>query len=334
MSEKTLVTLIPGDGIGPEIAESVKRVFEAAKAGIEWEEVQAGLPTFESTGELLPANVMASIKKNKIALKGPTTTPSGKGHRSINVSLRQDFHLYANVRPIKSIPGIKCVYDNVDFIIVRENTEDLYRGIEYKIDKDTAHGIKIITRQCSLDVGRFACDMAVKLGRKKVTILHKANIMKLTDGLFLEAILSLQSEYPSLVINDMLVDAACMQMVKNPTIFDVIVTENLYGDIISDLGSGLIGGLGVASGGNFGSYKAIFEAVHGSAPDIAGKNLANPTALLLSAVTMLDFMGKGDVAKKIQDALFKTLRSPETRTRDLGGSLGTKEFTGALIANL
>ncbi len=328
------ITLIPGDGIGLEIAESVKKVFAAAKVGVEWDEVQAGLSSFEKTGVLLPAEVVDSIKKNKIALKGPTTTPIGTGHRSINVTMRQQFNLYANVRPIKSIEGLKCIHGDVDLIIVRENTEDLYKGIEYKVGDDVAHGIKLITRGASERIGRFACEVARKYGKKKVTIVHKANIMKLTDGLFLEAIQNLQSEYKDLEIDDLLVDNTCMQLVKNPQQFEVIVTQNLYGDIVSDLCSGLIGGLGVASGANIGKDLAVFEAVHGSAPDIAGQNKANPTALLLSAVTMLSHMNMFDEAANIKSALLKTLGDPSTRTGDIGGKLSTTEFTQAVIKNL
>ena len=331
---KKKITLIPGDGIGLEIAESVKEVFSAAKVQVEWDEVHAGLNTFEKSGVLLPDEVVKSIKTNKVALKGPTTTPIGSGHRSINVTMRQQFNLYANVRPIKSINGLKCIHDDIDMIIVRENTEDLYKGIEYKVGDDVAHGIKLITRGASERIGRFACEIARKHGKKKVTIVQKANIMKLTDGLFLEAIQNLKGEYSDLEIDDLLVDNTCMQLVKNPQQFEVIVTQNLYGDIISDLCSGLIGGLGVASGANIGEDLAIFEAVHGSAPDIAGQNKANPTALLLSAVTMLTHLNMPNEAANIKASMLKTLGDPSTRTGDIGGKLSTTEFTQAVIKNL
>lgn len=331
---KHKISLIPGDGIGPEICKSVQEVFDAAGVSVDWETVNAGLDTFEKTGDLLPQAVIDSIEKNKVALKGPTTTPSGGGHRSINVTMRQYFKLYANVRPIKTLPGIACFHEDVDFIIVRENSEDLYKGIEYQINDDIAHGIKLITRQASERIGRAACELAIARGRKKVTIVHKANIMKLTDGLFFKSIMDLQSEYPQLQIEDLLVDNTCLQLVKWPKQFDVIVTQNLYGDILSDLSAGLIGGLGVASGANIGVDKAVFEAVHGSAPDIAGKGLANPTALLSSAISMLEHLKEQQLAQKIQKALHKTLSKKETRTKDIGGPLGTKEFTQKIIENL
>jgi len=332
--QKKVITLIPGDGIGSEICESVQKVFAAADAPIEWDVQNAGLEVFKKTGELVPKDLIASVEKNKVALKGPTTTPSSGGHRSINVTMRQFFELYSNVRPVKTLPGIDCRYKDVDFIIVRENSEDLYKGIEYKVTEDMAHGVKLITRQASQRIGRAACKLAVARGRKKVTVVHKANIMKLTDGLFLNSILALRDEFPTLEINDLLVDNTCLQLVKYPEQFDVIVTENLYGDILSDLGSGLIGGLGVASGANIGDDKAIFEAVHGSAPDIAGKGLANPTAILCSGISMLEFLGFDDHGAKIRAALYKALGSADTRTKDVGGKLGTADFTKAIIDSL
>lgn len=328
------VTLIAGDGIGPEIAASVKKIFQAAGAPIEWEDVSCGLEAFERNGNLLDPNFELSIRRNKVALKGPTTTPVGGGHRSINVTMRQMFNLFANVRPIKNIPGVVTRYDNVDMIIVRENTEDLYKGIEYKISDTVAQGIKLITAEASERIGRHAFELAKKLGRKKVSAVHKANIMKLTDGLFLESIRKVAADYPTIEFNDVIVDNCCMQMVTKPEQFDVIVTENLYGDILSDLGAGLVGGLGVASGANLGEGVAIFEPVHGSAPDIAGKGLANPTAILMSAVTMLEYLKETAVAKRIQAALFTALAKPETKTKDLGGALNTEQFTEAVIKNL
>ncbi len=332
--QKKVVTLIPGDGIGSEICGAVQKIFAAVEAPIEWDLQNAGLDVFEKTGDLLPQNVIDSVEKNKVALKGPTTTPSGGGHRSINVTMRQYFKLYSNVRPVKTLPGINCRYTGVDFIIVRENSEDLYKGIEYQVSEDMCHGVKLITRQASEKIGRAACKLAVARGRKKVTVVHKANIMKLTDGLFLNSIMALKDEFPQLEIDDLLVDNTCLQLVKYPEQFDVIVTQNLYGDILSDLGSGLIGGLGVASGANIGDDKAIFEAVHGSAPDIAGKGLANPTALLLSGISMLEFLGFDSHGAKIRAALHRTLESKETRTQDIGGPLGTDDFTKAVIQNL
>ncbi len=329
----TQVTLIQGDGIGPEITKAVQEIFTAFDTGVSWDNVGAGLEHYEKTGKFISDDLSTSLLKNKIALKGPTTTPSGSGHRSINVQIRQDYQLFANIRPIQSIEGLNQKYSNVDFVIVRENTEDLYKGIEYKVGEDVAHGIKLITRSASTRIGRSACEYAKANGRKKVTIVHKANIMKHTDGLFLESIQSLQSEYPDIEINDILIDNCCMQLVKNPSQFDVLVTENLYGDILSDLGAGLIGGLGLASGANIGSELAVFEAVHGSAPDIAGQGKANPTALLMSGLQMLRHMNKTEQANQIHHALMKTLLDPKTRTGDVGGPLGTTEFTKAIIAN-
>ena len=327
------VTLIPGDGIGPEITKAVQKIFTAFDVPVEWEVAHAGLEYYEKSGKFLSDEMSTSFLKNKVALKGPTTTPSGSGHRSINVQIRQDFNLFSNVRPVRSIAGLETRYKDVDFVIVRENTEDLYKGIEYKVSDDVAHGVKLITREASTRIGRYACEYAKNNSRKKVTIVHKANIMKYTDGLFLESIQALKADYPGIEINDILVDNCCMQLVKNPSQFDVLVTENLYGDILSDLGSGLIGGLGLASGANIGSELAVFEAVHGSAPDIAGQGKANPTALLLSSVQMLNHLKMKDKANQIEAAVLKTLGNPEQRTGDVGGSLGTDAFTSAVIGN-
>ncbi|MFW7378258.1 MAG: isocitrate/isopropylmalate dehydrogenase family protein [Oligoflexus sp.] len=328
------ITVAPGDGIGPEITKSVQQILAAADSGIEWEEIEIGLPAYEKTGTLIPQDFIDSINQNRIALKGPTTTPVGGGHRSINVSMRQMFKLYANVRPVKTIPGLPSRFENVDMIIVRENTEDLYKGIEYKVSDGVAQGIKLITAEASERIGRHAFEMARKLGRKKVTAVHKANIMKFTDGLFLESIRKIAAEYTDIQMDEMIVDNCCMQMVTKPEQFDVIVTENLYGDILSDLAAGLIGGLGLAAGANLGDKQCIFEAAHGSAPDIAGKGLANPTALLLSAIMMLDHLDMKECSERVQRALRKTLANPETRTKDLGGSLSTQPFTDAIIGNL
>ncbi|WP_141736668.1 isocitrate/isopropylmalate dehydrogenase family protein [Oligoflexus tunisiensis] len=328
------ITLVPGDGIGPEIAESVKQVFEAIKAPVRWEQVECGLTAYEKTGQLMPQEFVDSFNRNKIAIKGPTTTPIGGGHRSINVQMRQMWNLYANVRPIKNFPGLPSHYSGIDMIIVRENSEDLYKGIEYKISEGVAQGIKLITAEASERIGRHAFELARKLKRKRVLVVHKANIMKYTDGLFLDSIKKVSANYPEIEFGDMIVDNCCMQMVTKPTQFDVIVTENLYGDILSDLGAGLIGGLGLASGANIGDQHAIFEAVHGSAPDIAGQDKANPTALLLSAASMLDYIGELPLGDKVRESIARTLANPETRTGDLGGKLGTRAFTQAVIGNV
>lgn len=328
------VTLIPGDGIGPEIVGCVKEVFAAAGARIQWDEVEAGLCSFEKTGQLVPDALRNSLAETRLAMKGPTTTPVGRGHRSINVHLRQIYGLYANVRPIRSLPGVKSRYDEVDLIIVRENSEDLYKGIEYKLSPGVAQSVKLITADASERIGRHAFDLARRLGRRKVTIVHKANIMKLTDGLFLESIRGIAGEYADIEVEDVIVDNMCMQLVTNPGQFDVIVTENLYGDIISDLCAGLVGGLGVAAGGNFGEDTCIFEAVHGSAPDIAGKNMANPTGLLLSGAMMLDYLDQTAAAERIRLALNEILQNKSGRTRDLGGDLSTSAFTEKLVSSL
>lgn len=328
------VTLVPGDGIGPEIAQSVQEVFAAIKAPIQWQLVECGLVALEKTGTLMPQAFIDSIGQTGVALKGPTTTPVGGGHRSINVLMRQMFKLYANVRPVKNFPGLPSNYTGIDMIIVRENSEDLYKGIEYMISEGVAQGIKLITAEASERIGRHAFELARKLKRKRVLVVHKANIMKFTDGLFLDSIKKVSADYPEIEFGDMIVDNCCMQMVTKPQQFDVIVTENLYGDILSDLGAGLIGGLGLASGANIGDSCAIFEAVHGSAPDIAGQDKANPTALLLSAASMLDYLGELELGERVRRTVSFTLAQPGLRTRDLGGPLGTKEFTRALIRNL
>ncbi len=330
------VTLIQGDGIGPEICSAIKQIFKAAGADVEWEELNAGLATFEATGKALPNEVLDSIVKNKVALKGPTTTPVGRGHNSINVRLRKELDLYANVRPIYSIPGVSK-YENVSLLIVRENTEDLYSGLDFRINRDTAQSIKIITRGASERIARYACSIGLANEWSKITCVHKANIMKETDGLFLESCRDAfkRSAFSQKgTFEDLIVDNACMQLVMRPERFQIIVTENLYGDIISDLCAGLVGGLGVAAGANLGDDIAVYEAVHGSAPDIAGKGLANPTALLLSATMLLRENDQYEVSDRIEDSLFEALMSPETRTGDLGGKLGTQQFTDVIIKNL
>lgn len=328
------ITLIPGDGIGPEISDAVTKIIEAAGVKINWDIQSAGADVAEKEGTPLPDRVIDSIKKNKIALKAPVTTPIGKGFRSVNVALRKSLDLYACLRPAKNIPGIKTRFDNVDLIVVRENTEDLYAGIERQIDENKAESIKIITREASERIADYAFDYAVKNNRKKVTAVSKANICKLSDGLFLEAARAVAKKYPQIEYNEILVDNLCMQLVINPSKFDVLVLPNLYGDIVSDLTSGLIGGLGVAQGANIGKDCAVFEPVHGSAPDIKGQNKANPTALLLSACMMLDYIGEKDSSQKIKNALYKVLEEGKILTLDLGGSASTTEFRDEIIKNL
>lgn len=325
------ITLIPGDGIGPEVISSAVKVIEATGVSINWKVVEAGESSIKTHGTPLPDYVINSINKNKVALKGPVTTPVGKGFRSINVGLRQGLNLFANIRPIKSYQGIESLHKNVDFIIVRENTEDLYAGIEHKIDEDTAESIKIITRKASERICRYAFELAKKEGRKKVTLAHKANIMKLSDGLFLECGRKISEEYKDIEFEDIIIDAMCMKLVQFPQNYDVIVAPNLYGDILSDLSAGLIGGLGLAPGANIGEEIAVFEPVHGSAPDIAGKSIANPTSAILSGIMMLKYIGEFQNAIKIEKALMDTLKDENSRTIDLGGNLGTKEFTQKII---
>ncbi|MBP3847376.1 isocitrate/isopropylmalate dehydrogenase family protein [bacterium] len=327
------ITLINGDGIGPEISESVVKIIKASGLDINWDIQTAGSDVIENEGTPLPQRVLDSIKKNKVALKAPVTTPIGKGFRSVNVQLRKDLDLYANLRPCKNLPGVKTRFENVDIVVVRENTEDLYAGIEEQIDENTAHSIKIITRRASERICKFAFDYAIKNNRHEVCVVTKANIMKLSDGLFLESYRNIAKNYPQIKQREILVDNLCMQLVQDPTRFDVLVLPNLYGDIVSDLTAGLIGGLGVAQGANIGKDYAVFEPVHGSAPDIKGQNRANPTALLLSAIEMLKYINEFEHANWIENALFKTL-SQDKKTADLGGTLSTTEFTDAIIKNL
>lgn len=327
------ITLINGDGIGPEISDAVVKIINATGLKIDWDIQTAGADVIETDGTPLPDRVLESIKRNKIALKAPVTTPIGKGFRSVNVQLRKSLDLYANLRPCKNLPNVKTKFDNVDIVVVRENTEDLYAGIERQVDADTAESIKIITRKASERIAKFAFDYAVKNDRKEVCCVTKANIMKLSDGLFLECFRNVAKNYPQIKTREILVDNVCMQLVQNPCQFDVLVLPNLYGDIVSDLSAGLIGGLGVAQGANIGLDCAVFEPVHGSAPDIKGQNKANPTALLLSAVEMLKYIGESDCAIKIEKALFKTLENGVC-TADLGGCASTSEFADAVIKNL
>lgn len=328
------ITLINGDGIGPEISDAVMKIISAAGLEIDWDIQTAGADVTEKEGTPLPQRVIDSIKKNKIALKAPVTTPIGKGFRSVNVQLRKSLDLYANLRPCKNFEGIKTPFDNVDLVVVRENTEDLYAGIERMVDNDTAESIKIITRKASERIAEFAFKYAVDNERKTVHAVSKANIMKFSDGLFLECCRKIAENYPNIEYKEILVDNLCMQLVQHPEKFDVLVLPNLYGDIVSDLTAGLTGGLGLARGANIGLECAVFEPVHGSAPDIKGQNKANPSALLLSAVEMLKYIGERDMAEKIENALLKTLKEGKVLTADLGGNATTTEFTAEVIKNL
>lgn len=327
------ITLINGDGIGPEISDAVVKIIDASGLKIDWDVQTAGEDVIAQEGTPLPERVLNSVKENGVALKAPVTTPIGKGFRSVNVQLRKELDLYANLRPCKNLPNVKTKFDNVDIVVVRENTEDLYAGIERQVDTDTAESIKVITRKASERICRFAFDYAVKNNRKEVCVVTKANIMKLSDGLFLDCFRKVADEYRQINKREILVDNLCMQLVQNPSQFDVLVLPNLYGDIVSDLCAGLIGGLGVAQGANIGLNYAVFEPVHGSAPDIKGQNKANPTALLLSAIEMLRYIGENIYAEKIEKALFKTL-SNGICTSDLGGNVTTSEFTEAVIREL
>jgi isocitrate dehydrogenase (NAD+) len=330
----TKVTLIPGDGIGPEVADSVKQIIDASGANIKWDVVNAGADVYEQTGELVPDSVYKSIEENKIALKGPITTPVGSGFRSINVMLRKKYDLYSNIRPVQTLPGLKTPFKDIDLIIFRENTEGLYIGIEQELDNGTMEAKKIITPKGSERIIRKAFEYAQSMNRKSVAIVHKANILKLADGLFLETGRKIAEEYPDIDVKEVIVDNMCMQLVMNPSQYDVIVTMNLYGDILSDLCAGLVGGLGLVPGANIGKDLAIFEAVHGSAPDIAGQGKANPIALLRSGCMMLDYMDKGEQAKRIRTAINQVLSEGKVLTPDMGGTSSTGELTEAIIAEL
>jgi len=328
---KTTVTLIPGDGIGPEVSNATVRVLDAAGADIEWERHIAGAEALEKYGNPLPPEVLESVRRNCLALKGPITTQVGKGFRSINVQLRQELDLYANLRPSRSLPSIPSRFEGVDIIVVRENTEDLYAGLEHIVVPGVVESLKIITEKASLRIARFAYEYARRHHRKRVTAVHKANIMKLSDGLFLDCVRRVAVEYPEIQSDDKIVDNMCMQLVMRPEEWDVLLLENLYGDIVSDLCAGLVGGLGVVPGGNIGLDVAIFEAVHGSAPDIAGKDLANPLALMRSGIMMLYHMGKDEVAERVRRALREVVVNRRIRTRDLGGEATTTQFTDAIV---
>jgi isocitrate dehydrogenase (NAD+) len=325
------ITLIPGDGIGPEVSAAVVQIIEATGVQVQWETHYAGAQALEKFGTTLPQELLDSIKRNKVALKGPITTPVGKGFTSVNVGLRKTLDLYANLRPVRALPNVPCRYPELDLVVVRENTEDLYSGIEHVVVPGVVESIKIITEKASTRVSRFALEYAKREGRKKVTAVHKANIMKLSDGLFLECFYNVAKEFPEIEADDKIVDNACMQLVMRPEQFDIMLLENLYGDIVSDLCAGLIGGLGLVPGANIGEQGAVFEAVHGSAPDIAGQGIANPTALLQSGILMLRYLGERDAAQKIETAMLKVFADGRVRTRDIGGTAHTVEFAEAII---
>lgn len=332
MSHK--ITLIPGDGTGPELTEAARRVIEATDVAIEWEVVEAGEKVIPQYGTPLPEPVLESIRRNRVALKGPLTTPVGHGFRSVNVALRKELNLFANVRPARTLPHLPSRYQQVDLIVVRENTEDLYAGVEHMVGEDAAESIKIITRKASERIVRFAFDLARRQGRRKVTAVHKANIMKCTDGLFLDTARRVAEEFPDIEFEDRIVDNMCMQLVQKPELYDVLVMPNLYGDIISDLCAGLVGGLGVAPGANIGTEVAVFEPVHGSAPKYAGQNKVNPLATILSGVMMLEHLGEDQAAARIRRAIEQVLAEGRWLTYDLGGNAGTSQMADAIIAAL
>lgn len=331
---KHTITLIPGDGIGPEIIAATVRIIEATGVDIEWETHILGALAHEKYGTTLPESTIESIKKNRVALKGPQMTPVGKGFTSVNVGLRKNLDLYANVRPVKALPNVPCRYPELDLVVMRENTEDLYAGLEHVVIPGVVESIKIITEKASTRIAQYAFEYAVANGRKKVTAVHKANIMKLSDGLFLECFYNVAKKFPDIEADDKIIDNCCMQLVMRPEQFDVLVLENLYGDIVSDLCAGLIGGLGLAPGANIGELGAVFEAVHGSAPDIAGQGIANPTAILMSGIMMLRHIGENDAADRAEKAMLAVFADGEHLTRDLGGTAKTEEFASAIIDKL
>jgi len=331
---KHKITLIPGDGIGTEITSAVVRIIEAAGVQIEWDSFVAGAEALSRFGDPLPQPVLDSIKQNRVALKGPLTTPVGSGFASVNVRLRKTLDLYANLRPVRSLPGVKTPFGELDLVVVRENTEDLYSGLEHVVVPGVVESIKVITEKASTRIAKFAFNYAKQEGRKKVTAIHKANIMKLSDGLFLDCFRKVAAENPDIAADDKIVDNACMQLVMRPQQFDILLLENLYGDIISDLAAGLVGGLGIVPGANIGELGAVFEAVHGSAPDIAGMGIANPTAMLQSAILMLRYLNEREAAALIEKALIHTFAAKDVRTKDLGGTASTMEFTEAVVASM
>jgi len=330
------ITLIPGDGIGPEVAAATVRAVEATGAAVEWERVEAGAKALAESGQLLPDDVFASLEVTHVGLKGPTMTPVGGGHQSINVALRKKLGLYVNFRPVRMLPGLKTRYSDVpvDLAIFRENTEDLYAGLEHEVVPDVVESLKIITKTASMKIARASFEYARRENRRKVTAIHKANIMKMSDGLFLKCCRAVAAGFPDIAYTELIVDNACMQLVMRPETFDVLVLPNLYGDIVSDLAAGLVGGLGIVPGANIGEHQAIFEAVHGTAPDIAGRGLANPTALMLSAVLMLAHIGERDAARRLQSAIERVYAEGAHLTGDVGGPAGTNEFTDAVIAKM
>ena len=331
---KHTITLIPGDGIGPEIVAATVRIVEAAGVDVAWETHIMGAQALEKYGETLPETTIESIKRNRVALKGPQMTPVGKGFTSVNVGLRKALDLYANVRPVKTLPNVPSRYSDVDVVIVRENTEGLYSGLEHTVIPGVVESLKIVTEKASMRIAKYAFEFARTQGRKKVTCIHKANIMKLSDGLFLECFEKVAKDYPEIEADNKIVDNCCMQLVIKPEQFDVLVLENLYGDIVSDLCAGLIGGLGLAPGANIGEQGAVFEAVHGSAPDIAGQGIANPTAILMSAIMMLRHLGEMDPAARIEKAMLEVFAEGKSLTKDLGGTAKTDEFARAIIDKL
>ncbi len=329
------ISLIPGDGIGPEVAAATKRIIDATGVHIDWEECQAGLAAFDAGhDDALPEATVESVRKNRIALKGPTATPKGGGHVSANVRLRKALDLYASIRPVKNLPGVKSRYENVDLVVFRENTEGLYAGLENVVSKEVVVSIKVVTGDASRRIARKAFEYARKEGRKRVTVVHKANIIKMGDGLFTKCVAEVAADYPEIEYDDAIIDACAMRLVSDPTKFDVLLMENLYGDILSDLCSGLVGGLGVVPGANIGEDAAVFEAVHGTAPDIAGKGLANPTALLKSAVLMLEHIGEVSASENLDAAIMRVYEKGEVLTGDLGGSATTDQFSDAVIAEI
>jgi len=328
------VTLIPGEGIGPEVSAAVRRILEAAGVQIDWEELEGRTDKETEKGQLVNQAAVESVRHNGVALKGPMGTAIAGGAPSVNVALRKTLDLYANLRPVKNMPGVKSRIDNVDIVLVRENTEDLYSGLEHEVVPGVVESLKIITERASTRIAKFAFDYARKNGRKKIHAIHKANIMKLSDGLFLKSIRAVALHYPEIEYKEMIVDNACMQIVLNPQQFDMLLLPNLYGDVMSDLAAGLVGGLGVVGSANIGDDAAMFEAVHGTAPDIAGKGLANPTALLMSSILMLDYLGERSAARRIEAALEQIYREGQHTTKDVGGNAGTNEFTDGVIAAL
>ena len=331
---KHTITLIPGDGIGPEIVAATVRIVESTGVDIAWETQILGAQALEKYGSTLPDEAIEAMRRTKVALKGPIMTPVGKGFKSVNVGLRKALDLYANVRPIKALPNVECRYPNLDLVIVRENTEDLYAGLEHIVVPGVVESLKIITEKASTRISKYAFEYARDNGRKKVTAVHKANIMKLSDGLFLECFYNVAKDYPEIEADDKIIDNCCMQLVMRPEQFDIMVMENLYGDIVSDLCAGLIGGLGLAPGANIGELGAVFEAVHGSAPDIAGQGIANPTALLMSAIVMLRYLGEKEAGQKIEDAMMSVFAEGKVRTKDLGGTAKTNEFARAIVEKI